>query len=88
MDLHRQWWILPDLTMLIVDDIDNCLDRVKDRGPTTKFERRDYLERVQANYLRIAEFTEGVVVLDDPELEDLVEGVLGRVEALRGRRER
>ena len=87
MDLHRQWWIPPDLTVLIVDDIDRCLDRVKDRGPTTKFERQDYLERVQANYLRIAEFTEGVVVLDDPELEDLVEGVLGRVEALRGRRE-
>jgi dTMP kinase len=84
MDLHRPWWIAPDLTVLIVDDIDRCLERVTNRGPKTKFERRDYLERVQANYQRLAEVTEGVVVLDDPDLEDLVEGALGRVEALLG----
>ncbi len=86
MDLHRPWWIPPDLTLLIVDDIDRCLERVAERGPTTKFERRDYLERVQVNYLRLAETSEGVVVLDDPELEDLVNSALGRVEALRGQR--
>ena len=84
MDMHRHWWLVPDLTVLIVDDIDSCLSRVVDRGPTTKFEHRDYLERVQENYLRIAEFTEGVVVLDQPELDPLVEAVLGRVEALLG----
>jgi dTMP kinase len=84
MDLHRPWWATPDLTVLIVDDIDSCLSRVTERGPVTKYERRDYLERVQENYLRLAEVTEGVVVLDDPELENLIEGVLGRVEALLG----
>jgi dTMP kinase len=84
MEMHRHWWIVPDLAFLITDDIDSCIGRVVERGPTTKFERRDYLERVQENYLRIAEFTEDIVVLDDPELETLVEGVLGRVEAMLG----
>ncbi len=84
MEMHRQWWIAPDLTVLIVDDIDRCLDRVGRRGSATKFERRDYLERVQVNYLRIAEMSDGVVVLDDPDLDNLTEGVLGRVEALLG----
>ncbi len=85
MEMHRPWWIAPDLTVLIVDDIDRCLDRVGKRGQATKFERRDYLERVQANYLRIAETTDGVVVVDDPDLEDIVVAVLGRVEAMLGR---
>ena len=84
MDLHRPWWVEPDLTVLIVDDIDRCLARVAERGPTTKFERRAYLERVQANYLGIAGTTDGVVVVDDPELPDIEAAVLGRVEAMLG----
>jgi dTMP kinase len=85
MDMHRPWWLVPDLSVLIVDDIDRCLDRVTSRGPTTKYERRDYLERVQANYLRIAETTDGVVVIDDPELDAIEMSVLGRVEAMLGK---
>lgn len=84
MEMHRQWWLPPDLTFIIVDDIDRCLERVSKRGPSTKFERRAYLERVQENYLRLAEMAENVVVLDDPELDNLVEAVLGRVETLVG----
>jgi dTMP kinase len=85
MAQHRPWWIEPDLTVLIVDDIDRCLDRVADRGPMSKFERRDYLERVQANYLRIAEAGDGIVVVDDPDLHDIEAAVLGRVEAVLGK---
>jgi dTMP kinase len=84
MDQHRPWWIEPDLTVLIVDDVDRCLERVSTRGPTSKFERRDYLKRVQQNYLRIAETTDGVVVVDDPALDDIEAAVLGRVEAMLG----
>jgi dTMP kinase len=85
MAQHRPWWIEPDLTVLIVDDVDRCLARVSNRGPTSKFERRDYLERVQANYLSIADTSEGVVVVDDPELEDIEAAVLGRIEAMLGK---
>ena len=84
MDLHRPWWLEPDLTVLIVDEIDRCLARVEERGPASKFEQRAYLERVQANSLRIAETTDGVVVVDDPELPDIEAAVLGRVEAMLG----
>jgi dTMP kinase len=84
MAQHRPWWIEPDLTVLIVDDVDRCLERVTKRGPTSKFERRDYLKRVQANFLRIAETTDGVVVVDDPDLEDIETAVLGRIEAMLG----
>jgi dTMP kinase len=85
MDAHRPWWIRPDLTVLIVDDIDRCLARVERRGTPSKFERRAYLKRVQANYMRIADTFDGVVVVDDPELEDIENAVLGRVEAMLGR---
>ena len=84
MEQHRPWWIEPDLTVLIVDNIDRCLDRVTSRGPTSKYERRDYLKRVQSNYMRIAETTDGVVVVDDPDLPDIEAAVLGRVEAMLG----
>jgi dTMP kinase len=86
MDMHRPWWLEPDLTVLIVDDIDRCLARVEERGTPSKFERRAYLERVQANYLAIAETNDSVVVVDDPELEDIEAAVLGRVEAMLGSR--
>jgi dTMP kinase len=85
MAQHRPWWIEPDLTVLIVDDIDRCLDRVTSRGPVSKFERRDYLARVQANYMSIAETSDSVVVVDDPDLDDIEAAVLGRVEALLGK---
>ena len=85
MDQHRPWWIEPDLTVLIVDDIDRCLNRVTSRGILSKFERRDYLERVQANYLSIAKTSDGVVVIDHPDLEDIETAVLGRVEAMLGK---
>ena len=49
---------------------------------TVLFERHP--SRHSGSALRLAEVTEGVVVLDDPDLKDLVEGVLGRVEALLG----
>jgi len=84
MDLQRPWWLEPDLTVLIVDDVDRCLARVSDRGRPSKFERKSYLERVQRNYLRLAEMYERVAVVDEPDLERLVEAVLGRVEALLG----
>ena len=88
MDLQRPWWLEPDLTVLIVDDVDRCLARVSDRGSPSKFERRAYLERVQRNYLRLAETLDRVAVVDEPELERLLEAVLGRVEALLGSSQR
>jgi dTMP kinase len=84
MEIQRPWRLVPDLTVLIVDDVGRCLSRVAGRGRPSKFERAAYLERVQQNYVRLSEVIDGVTVVDEPELERLVEGVLGRVETLVG----
>lgn len=84
MELHRGWWREPDITFLIVDDVERCLERASGRGPLTKFERVGYLTRVQENYLRMKGLVERVVVIDTPDLEDIIEAVLGRVEAILG----
>jgi len=84
MDVQRRWWLQPDLTVLIVDDVERCLSRVSQRGRRTKFEHAAYLTRVQENYIRLADVLEGVTVVEEPMLEALVQAVLGRVEALLG----
>ena len=84
MDVQSRWWLQPDLTVLIVDDVERCLSRVSQRGRRTKFERAAYLTRVQENYIRLADVLEGVTVVEEPRLDALVQAVLGRVEALLG----
>lgn len=84
MEVQRPWLLVPDLTVLIVDDVERCLSRVAGRGRPSKFERAAYLERVQRNYLRLSEVIDGVTVVDEPELGRLVEAVLGRIEAVLG----
>jgi dTMP kinase len=52
--LHDPWVLLPDLTVLIVDDPARCIARVKARGRASMFEDASYLARVQENYLKAA----------------------------------
>jgi dTMP kinase len=84
MELHRPWWREPDRTLLIVDDVERCLERISDRGAPTKFEKLGYLRRVQENYLRLADVMERVVVVDTPELEDIVRTATFQMEVLIG----
>jgi dTMP kinase len=84
MELQRPWWRAPDLTLLIVDDVESCLSRVSSRGTPTKFEKVGYLRRVQDNYIRIAVTMEKVVVVDTPDLEAIVRAATFQVEVLIG----
>lgn len=53
--LHEPWLLLPDLTLLIVDDPARCVERVKSaRGKTALFEETTFLARVQENYRKLA----------------------------------
>lgn len=52
--LHDPWVVVPDLTLLIVDDPTRCLERVKARGKTSIFEDAAFLARVQENYRKAA----------------------------------
>lgn len=53
--LHNPWVVVPDLTLLIVDDPVKCVERVKARGATSMFEDAAFLAKVQDNYRRAAE---------------------------------
>ncbi|HEX2022224.1 MAG TPA: dTMP kinase, partial [Candidatus Thermoplasmatota archaeon] len=53
-DMERPFDLAPDLTLLFDLDVAEALRRVGARGPAEKFERADFLERVRANYLRLA----------------------------------
>lgn len=65
-DTEMAFDLKPDLTLLFDLEVDESLRRVGKRGAQTeKFERRELLERVRENYLRLAEEeSDRFVVLD------------------------
>jgi dTMP kinase len=52
--MHDSWSIVPDRTFLCVLPIDEALVRLKPLNEREHFEKRDILENVQNNYLKIA----------------------------------
>ncbi len=54
----------PDITLLLDIAPEISLERLKVREELSKFEKQGYLEKVRANYLRIAEVEERVKVID------------------------
>ena len=53
-ELHDRFIIKPELTFLCVLDVDKALGRIKNREKLVSFERKEFLEKVQKNYLRLA----------------------------------
>jgi len=53
-ELHDRFIIKPELTFLCVLDVDRALCRIKNREKLVSFERKEFLEKVQKNYLRLA----------------------------------
>ena len=56
--------VTPDITFLLDIDPEISLARLTGRDELSKFEKLDYLRRVRANYLRIAEGKPHFVVVD------------------------
>lgn len=52
--LHRGWTVVPDLTILFTIDPAVAVSRCGVRGEKTKFEKLEFLKKVQANFLRLA----------------------------------
>jgi len=52
--MHDGWSIVPDKTFLCVLPIDEALARLKPQNEREHFEKRDILETVQHNYLKLA----------------------------------
>ena len=65
-EAHEPWTLWPDRTVLLVLDPREAVRRLAGRrGGRTAFEKVEFLRRVQANYLRVAEEEPGRVVAID-----------------------
>lgn len=63
--IHSGWTVVPDLTILFDIDPKIAVERCGNRGEQTKFEKIGFLERVRANYLRLAkEDPQRFVIID------------------------
>lgn len=63
--IHNGWTVVPDMTILFDIDPKIAVERCGNRGEQTKFEKIGFLERVRANYLRLAkEDPQRFVIID------------------------
>lgn len=69
--VHEGWSIRPDLTVLLTVPVKVAIERLSDRVSTEHFERAEFLEEVQQNYLKRAAADPGrflvVDATNDPE---------------------
>ncbi len=52
--LHEPWCPMPDLVVLLQGDPAKCLERVTKRGEKTRYEKLEFLTKVQVAYLEEA----------------------------------
>lgn len=64
LDINRRISIEPDIVFLLDIAPEAALSRVNRRGEQSKFERRDFLERVAENYRRLASASGNVITVD------------------------
>ncbi|HJJ99002.1 MAG TPA: dTMP kinase [Methanocorpusculum sp.] len=63
--VHSGWSIRPDMTILLVLPVTAAMSRIAGRGEQEHFERQEFLENVQKNYLtRAAEDPTRFVLVD------------------------
>lgn len=79
-NIHRGWTIVPDLTILLTVDPKVAVSRCGFRGNHTKFEKIEFLKKVQGNYMRLAEREPKRFVVIDAGRE--LEAVEGEVESV------
>ncbi len=53
-NIHKSWTIPPDLTILLTIEPGVAVSRCGIRGKQTKFEKIEFLKKVQKNYLKLA----------------------------------
>jgi dTMP kinase len=73
--------LVPDLVILLDIDPDKSLERVSDRAKTV-FEKKEYLKKVRAEYLRYADKRELVVIDAFQSIEEVYEDIIKHVEKL------
>lgn len=80
--IHKGWTIVPDLTVLFTIDPGIAVSRCGIRGNHTKFEKIEFLKKVQENFLKLAEREPHRFVVIDAgkKLEALVREVEAEIE--------
>jgi dTMP kinase len=75
--MNRQFAPEPDLTFIIDADVDRALARISRsrQGVAKLFEKKHFLEKVRANYLRLVG-TNIVLIDGNPELESVISEVI------------
>lgn len=68
-NIHKGWTITPDLTILLIIDPAIAVSRCGVRGNHTKFEKIEFLKKVQENFLKLAEMEPRRFVVIDAEKE-------------------
>lgn len=64
-EVHRDWSIKPDMTFLLLISPQTAIERISGRGETEHFEKAEFLEKVQKNYLeRVKEDPSRFVLID------------------------
>lgn len=72
--IHRGWTVVPDMTILFTIDPDVAVSRCGVRGEKTKFEKLEFLTKVENNFLRLAkEEPRRFVIIDAGEELEKVE---------------
>jgi len=79
--MHDGWSITPDKTFLFILPVDVALERLSQKNGREHFERREILEKVQANYLAYAKAEpERFVIVDaTKDREEIVKFVDGAI---------
>ncbi len=80
--IHKGWTIVPDMTILFTLDPEIAISRCGIRGNHTKFEKIEFLKKVQENFLKLAEREPHRFVVIDAgkKLEALVREVEAEIE--------
>ena len=80
-ELHDRFILKPDLTFLCLLDVDKALERIKGRRKLISFERKDFLKKVQKNYLYLASLEkERFVLLDTSRsIEEIVKECVDKI---------
>jgi len=65
IDCHKPFWIVPDITFLLIAEPEFCLKRVTTRNNgLSKFEKIEYLRKVHNNYLKLAQNEKRIRTID------------------------
>ncbi len=79
VNIQKPFVLEADMTLLFDLDVEVALERISGRDDTSKYERRNFLEKVRGNYLELASAHGWDIVDAGRELEEVKKDVYQRV---------